>query len=98
MARTRRGRGGRGHQTRDTQEMTWYRMDLHVHTPASADYHDLSATYLGVLQAAEERGLDIIALTDHNSVSGFAAMRREIEDLELLEELNRLTPTEQEIL
>lgn len=78
--------------------MTWFRMDLHLHTPASADYQDLAATYLEILQKAEGRGLDIIAFTDHNSVSGIAAMRREIEDLELLEELNRLTPAEWKIL
>lgn len=98
MARTRRGRGGRSHQTHDAQDMTWYRMDLHLHTPASADYQDLAATYLEILQKAEGRGLDIIAFTDHNSVSGIAAMRREIEDLELLAELNRLTPAELKIL
>jgi len=78
--------------------MTWFRMDLHLHTPASADYQDLSATYLAILQKAEERGLDIVAFTDHNSVSGIAAMRREIEDLELLEELDRLAPAEKSIL
>lgn len=98
MSRTRRGRGGRGHQTHDAQEMTWFRMDLHLHTPASADYQDLSATYLAILQKAEECGLDIVAFTDHNSVSGIAAMRREIEDLELLEELDRLAPAEKNIL
>ena len=78
--------------------MTWLRMDLHLHTPASADYQDLSATYLAILQKAEERDLDIVAFTDHNSVSGIAAMRREIEDLELLEELDRLAPAEKSIL
>ncbi len=78
--------------------MTWYRMDLHLHTPASADYQDLSATYLEILQTADERGLDIVAVTDHNSVSGIAAMRREVEDLQLLAELDRLTPAEKEIL
>ncbi len=78
--------------------MTWYRMDLHLHTPASADYQDLSATYLAILQTADERGLDIVAFADHNSVSGIAAMRREIEDLQLLAELDRLEPAEKEIL
>lgn len=78
--------------------MMWFQMDLHLHTPASADYQDLSATYLEILQKVEECGLDIIAFTDHNSVSGIAAMRREIEDLELLEELDRLTPAEKSIL
>jgi PHP family Zn ribbon phosphoesterase len=78
--------------------MTWFRMDLHLHTPASADYQDLTATYLEILQKAEGRSLDIIAFTDHNSVSGIAAMRREIEDLELLEEMNRLQSAEWKIL
>jgi PHP family Zn ribbon phosphoesterase len=98
MARSRRGRGGRTQQPRDAQEMTWFRTDLHVHTPASADYQDLDATYLHILQKAEGRGLDIIALTDHNTVSGIATMRREIEDLELLEQLGRLSTEEYKLL
>ncbi len=73
-------------------------MDLHVHTPASADYQDLSATYLQIVQQAEIRGLDIVALTDHNTISGIATMRREIEDLQLLEELDRLSDAERDIL
>ncbi len=74
------------------------RVDLHVHTPFSADYQDLNATYLQILQTAATRGLDMIALTDHNTVGGITAMRREIEDLTLLEELDRLTPEEAQIL
>src|SRR5947209_9899128 len=98
MARSRRGRGGRTQQPRDAQEMTWFRTDLHVHSPASADYQDLDATYLHILQKAEERGLDAIAFTDHNTVSGIATMRREIEDLELLEQLGRLSTEEFKLL
>lgn len=78
--------------------MTWFRMDLHIHTPASADYQDLDATYLHILQKAEQRGLDIIAFTDHNTASGIATMRREIEDLELLEQLGRLSADEFKLL
>jgi len=74
------------------------RADLHVHTPFSADYQDLNATYLQILQTAAARGLDMIALTDHNTVGGITALRREIEDLMLLEELDRLTPDEAQIL
>jgi hypothetical protein len=43
------------------------------------------------LRRAELRGLDIIAFTDHNTVAGFRAMRAEIEQLELLERLERAT-------
>jgi hypothetical protein len=49
---------------------------------------------LAILLQAEARGLDIIALTDHNSVRGYASLWREIEDLELLEYLERLTDQE----
>lgn len=65
-------------------------MDLHLHTPGSNDYHEPYVTYLDILRHAERRGLDIIALTDHNTVMGCAALQREFEQLLLLEQLNRL--------
>ena len=75
-------------------DLTWRRIDLHIHTPASTDYQDQSVGILDILHRAEERGLDILALTDHNSVRGYADLWREIEDLELLEFLGRLQPNE----
>lgn len=69
-------------------------MDLHVHTPASSDYQEDSVSYLNILQAAETRGVDIVALTDHNTVAGYKAMLNEIRDLEMLEGLNRIQPGE----
>lgn len=69
----------------------WYRIDLHLHTPGSSDYQEPGITYLDILRRAELRGLDIIAFTDHNTVAGFRAMRAEIEQLELLERLERAT-------
>ena len=72
----------------------WRRIDLHIHTPASSDYLQSGVSILDILRRAEERGLDAIALTDHNSVRGYADLWREIEDLELLEFLNRMTPAE----
>ena len=65
-------------------------MDLHLHTPGSNDYQQPSITYLDILRQAEVRGLELIAFTDHNTVSGYAAMQEEIKQLELLEQLNRL--------
>jgi hypothetical protein len=71
--------------------MTWRRIDLHIHTPASSlCYQDRDVTYLQILQKAEERGLDAVALTDHNTVAGIAAIRTRIQELELLERLKRL--------
>ena len=69
-------------------------MDLHLHTPGSVDYQENNVSYLDILRQAEIRGLDIIAFTDHNSVAGFAAMRKEVERLLWLEELSRLDPEE----
>lgn len=70
-------------------KIQWYRMDLHIHTPGSLDYQEPSATYLDILRKAELRSLDIIAFTDHNTLRGYAAMMREIEQLEFLERLGR---------
>ncbi len=72
----------------------WRRMDLHLHTPGSYDYQDKGISYLDILRQAEVRGLDIIAITDHNTVAGFAAMKKEIEQLLWLEELDRLESEE----
>ncbi len=76
----------------------WRTMDIHLHTPASSDFQQPEASYLDVLQRAEARGLDIIAFTDHNTVAGYRHMQEEIQQLELLEKLNRLLPDEKQRL
>ncbi len=73
-------------------------MDLHLHTPASGDYEQPSITYLEWFRQAAERDLDIIAVTDHNTVAGIAKIRREIEWLSRLEEEGRLHAEEKERL
>jgi PHP family Zn ribbon phosphoesterase len=72
----------------------WYRADLHLHTPASEDYAEPNVTYLELLQKAENKGLDIIAITDHNTVAGYRALLQEVEELTLLERLQRLRADE----
>jgi hypothetical protein len=72
--------------------------DLHVHTLASNDFQEPTATYLDLLRRVEARGVDIIAFTDHNTVAGYRRLREEIQGLELLERLNRLLPLEKERL
>ncbi len=74
--------------------MKWYKMDLHLHTPASADWKEPGVSYLDLLHRAEMQGLDIIAITDHNTVAGCAALQAEIEQLGLLERLGRIQPDE----
>src|SRR5215207_2268970 len=78
--------------------MQWYHMDLHLHTPASADYQEAGISYIDILRRAELRALDIIAFTDHNTVAGYAAMMSEIRQLEYLESLGRATPDENRLL
>lgn len=74
--------------------MQWYRMDLHLHTPASSDYQEPEVAYLDILRHAEMRGLDIIAFTDHNTVGGYKTMMDQIEKLAYLETLGRIQPHE----
>lgn len=78
--------------------MNWYRFDLHVHTPASECYRQAEVSYLDILRKAEEKRLDILAITDHNTVRGYAELLSEIRDLELLESLDRLQGPEREYL
>ena len=78
--------------------MQWCRMDLHIHTPASADYEQPEAGFLDILREAEKRSLDIVAFADHNSVAGYRSMLSEIEELEVLERFNRLRPEEEDRL
>ncbi len=73
----------------------WRRMDLHIHTPGSNDYLESDVSYLDILRQSVMRGLDIIAFTDHNTVAGFAAMKKEIEQLLWLEEIGRIESDEQ---
>ena len=75
-------------------EGDWRRVDIHLHTPASADWLEPGTTYLQWLQKAETKGLDIVAITDHNTVEGIARLRAEIERLTWLEANDRLRPQE----
>ncbi len=80
------------------KQLQWRRVDLHIHTPASACYAEPNVTYLDILRKAGETGLDIIAITDHNTVAGCATMAKEIEELIFLERLNRLRAKEKQRL
>lgn len=63
----------------------WLKADLHVHTPASHDIADewKSATPEDVVQIAIEKGLDIIAITDHNTAGWCDSVRQAAEGTEL---------------
>ena len=76
----------------------WIKVDLHIHTPASEDYAEPSVAFLDILREAEQRGLELIAFTDHNTVAGYERMRREVEFLEQLAQTGRATPADLEHL
>lgn len=54
-------------------EMQVFKADLHIHTPASKCYKGKKedAEYLRIIEKAEEKGLKIVAITDHNSIEGY---------------------------
>lgn len=77
------------------KQRKWYKADLHLHTPASNDYEERGATYRDWMHRVLEQELDIVAITDHNTVAGIGAIQREIEWLTRLEKDGRLTEEEQ---
>ena len=83
---------------RSKSKPQWRRVDLHLHTAASADFQEPGATYLDILRQAERKGVDIISFTDHNTVAGYRGMVEEIQQLEMLEQLGRLRKEESENL
>ncbi len=44
------------------------KLDLHVHSPASHDFLDKMVTAEQIIESAKGKGLDAIAITDHNTV------------------------------
>jgi PHP family Zn ribbon phosphoesterase len=60
------------------QGAVFRRCDLHVHTPASADMHEKwrQSSPDELVQHALRQGLDVIAVTDHNSVEWCDPVRK----------------------
>lgn len=57
----------------------WWRVDLHAHSPASYDYHPeserIAQDWNGWVQAASAALLQAVAVTDHNTAAGLAAIQ-----------------------
>ena len=47
--------------------LSFKKLDLHIHTPASQDFRDRNVTPEQIVERAIAQGLDAIAITDHNS-------------------------------
>jgi len=52
-----------------TQGAHFFKADLHTHSPASLDHGDKGITAKDFVNAALKAGLDIVAITDHNSAA-----------------------------
>ena len=72
------------------------KMDLHVHSPASKDYIyseeniDIEEEYKKFINKFAESDLDVIAITDHNTIEGYKKIKEIInKDEDLKEKLNR---------
>jgi len=63
---------------------TVYCADIHIHTPSSKCYKGAKedAEYIKILEKAKDKGLKIIAITDHNSVSGYSILISQKEKIE----------------
>ena len=64
-------------------EIRYWKVDFHVHTCYSGD----SLTFLeAVIEACQKRGIDKVAITDHNTVAGALALREMAPDLVIVGE------------
>ena len=56
----------------------FYKVDLHVHTPASKCYKGVKDEegYWQILKSAVENGVRMIAITDHNTIEGYETLMR----------------------
>lgn len=54
------------------KDSVFRKADLHVHTPRSMCYRDRTAALKQILDTASGRGLEVMAITDHNTVAAMA--------------------------
>ncbi|MGB9722939.1 MAG: RNA-binding domain-containing protein [Chloroflexia bacterium] len=74
---------------------SWLRIDWHVHYPVGKEPEQEKVSLLNILRQAEEAGLDILGLVDHNAVRGYEQLRLELNRLKVLQEAGRLSPAEE---
>ncbi len=53
--------------TSGTAGLSWQKLDLHIHTPASADFDDRELAPATFVAEAIKTGMSAIAITDHNT-------------------------------
>ena len=56
------------------------RIDFHVHTPASGDFKG-EGDVMAVLHSALSEGVDVVVLTDHNTIDGYLSVTGELSEV-----------------
>jgi len=67
-----------------THGLQFKKVDLHVHTPASDDFNDKTATAKEIVDAALAKGLAGIAITDHQTGAFIDLVKKEAKDKNLI--------------
>ncbi|MFC1991196.1 PHP domain-containing protein [Chloroflexota bacterium] len=60
----------------DRTDLTFKKADLHMHTPESDCYSDKSVSLEQIVDAALAAGLEVIAITDHNTFAAINGIRK----------------------
>jgi predicted metal-dependent phosphoesterase TrpH len=61
-----------------------YKVDLHTHTPASACYKNKQDTAEEIVEAAMDKGLNAIAVTDHDTADWIDRMKEAAKNTNLV--------------
>lgn len=56
--------------------LTYKKADFHIHTPASVCYGDKSVTQEQIIDATLDNGLEVFAVTDHNTFESVDSLRK----------------------
>ncbi len=78
----------------------WRSVDFHVHSPTSRDFErpDEDRSYFWLLERADKAQLDVIVITDHNSVGGYkklSELRTQLDYTKMvMERLNKTIDTD----
>lgn len=51
-----------------TRGSEWRKWDLHLHTPSSYDYHDMSVDNKEIIGMLVENNISLVAITDHHNI------------------------------
>ena len=54
----------------------WWKVDLHCHTSASYDFEGEPDDWIGWLEVARDRGIQALAITDHNTAEGIRPLKK----------------------